>query len=130
MRGYSAADLPGAQRAIARLEERWVLGNVRGNADAGVALLAEAGRMWAGDAPFGVTTPMKYSVGASLLAALPPGSQRMWRLDLMFPLDKSDGARLELRLRTENQTRIFWREPRDVERSRERSLPQRIFQWP
>jgi hypothetical protein len=49
---------------------------------------------------------------------------------LMMPLDQSGGAHLELRLRTENMSRIFWREPRDMERSRERSLPQRIFQWP
>jgi hypothetical protein len=130
LRGYSAAELPGAQRAIARLEERWVLGNVRGNADAGVAFLAEAGKMWAGDVPFGQTIPVRYSIGTSLLAALPPGSKRLWRMDLMFPLDRSTGARLELRLRAEDGTRIFWREPRDLERSRERSLPQRIFQWP
>lgn len=130
MRGYSGADLPGGQRAITRLEERWVLGNVRGNADAGVALLAEAGRVWAGDVPFGQTTPVKYAIGTSVLAALPPGSQRVWRLDLMLPLDRTGGAHLELRLRTEDKTRIFWREPRDIERSRERSLPQRIFQWP
>jgi hypothetical protein len=130
MRGYSAAEMPGAQRAIARLEERWVLGNVRGNADAGVAFLAEAGKMWAGDAPFGQTTPVQYAIGTSVLAALPPGSQRLWRLDLMLPLDRSTGARLELRIRAEDRTRIFWREPPDLERSRERSLPQRIFQWP
>jgi hypothetical protein len=130
MRGYSASELPGGQRAILRLEERWTLGNVRGNADAGVALLAEAGRMWAGDVPFGASTPIKYAVGTSLLAAVPPGSQRLWRLDLMMPFDRGGGAKLELRLRTEDRTRIFWREPRDIERSRERSLPQRIFQWP
>ena len=130
MRGYSAAEFPGGHRAIARLEERWVLGNVRGNADAGVALLAEAGRMWAGDVPFGQNTPVKYALGTSLLAALPPGSQRLWRLDLVMPLDRGGGAHLELRLRNEDRTRQFWREPRDVERSRERSLPQRIFQWP
>ena len=130
MRGYSAADLPGAQRVVTRLEERWVLGNVRGNADAGVALLGEAGRMWAGDVPFGQTTAVKYAVGTSVLAALPPGSKRLWRLDLMLPLDGPGGGRLELRLRTDDGTRMFWREPRDMERSRERSLPQRIFQWP
>ena len=130
MRGYSAAEFPGGHRAIARLEERWVLGNVRGNADAGVALLAEAGRMWAGDVPFGQNTSVKYALGTSLLAALPPGSQRLWRLDLVMPLNRSGGAHLELRLRNEDRTRQFWREPRDVERSRERSLPQRIFQWP
>jgi hypothetical protein len=73
---------------------------------------------------------VKYALGTSLLAALPPGSQRLWRLDLMMPLDRSGGAHLELRLRTEDRTRTFWREPRDMERSRERSLPQRIFQWP
>lgn len=130
MRGYSGSELPGGQRAIVRLEHRWVFGDVRGNADAAAALLAEAGRMWAGDVPFGESTPVKYAVGTSLLAALPPGSQRLWRLDLMLPLDRSGGAHLELRLRTEDRTRIFWREPRDIERSRERSLPQRIFQWP
>jgi hypothetical protein len=130
LRGYSASDIPGGQRAIVRLEQRLLLGNVRGNADAGVALLAEAGRVWAGDVPFGLTTPTKYAVGTSLLAALPPGSHRVWRLDLMMPLDRAGGAHLELRLRTEDRTRIFWKEPRDIERSRERSLPQRIFQWP
>jgi hypothetical protein len=130
MRGYSASRLPGGQRAIVRLEERWVLGNVRGNADAGVAFLAEAGKVWAGDVPFGETTPVKYAIGTSLLAALPPGSQRLWRLDLMLPLDHANGAHLELRLRAEDRTRIFWREPRDIDRSRERSLPQRVFQWP
>ena len=130
MRGFSKTEMPGGQRAITRLEERWVLGNVRGNADAGVALLAEAGRIWAGDVPFGQTMPTRYAIGTSLLTALPPGSQRLWRLDLMLPLDGGGGGRLELRLRTEDRTRIFWREPRDIERSRERSLPQRIFQWP
>lgn len=130
MRGYSQAELPGGRRAIGRLEQRWLLGNIRGNADAAVALLAEAGRMWAGDVPFGRTTSTKYAVGTSLLAALPPGSKRLWHLDLMMPLDRSEGAKLELRLRTEDRTRTFWREPRDVERSRERALPQRIFQWP
>ena len=86
--------------------------------------------MWAGDVPFGVTTPVRYAVGTSLLAALPPGSKRLWRLDLMMPLDRASGARLELQLRTEDRTRMFWREPRDVQRSRALSLPQRIFQWP
>lgn len=128
LRGYAATELPGGERGIVRLEHRWVFGNARGNADAAGALLAEAGRVWAGDVPFGTSTPVKYAVGTSLLTALPPGSQRLWRLDLMFPFDGS--GRVELRLRTEDRTRIFWREPRDIARSRERSLPQRIFQWP
>jgi hypothetical protein len=72
LRGYSASELPGGQRLIFRLEERWVFSNVHGTADAGAALLGEAGRLWAGDVPFGETIPMKYAVGTSFLVAFPP----------------------------------------------------------
>ena len=130
MRGYKASELPGSQRAILRAEHRYVFGNVRGNADAGAAVLAEAGRMWAGDAPFGESTPVVFSAGVSLLAAIPPGSQRLWRMDIVMPFTRRGGAGLEFRFRGEDRTQVFWREPGDMERSRERSLPQRIFDWP
>src|SRR4029453_15806624 len=66
------------------------------------------------DCPFGETVPRKYPGGTSLLVALPPRSQRLWRLDLVLPLDRSTGANWELRVRGEHNTRIFWREPRGV----------------
>jgi hypothetical protein len=129
-RGYAGADQPGGQRLLMRLEDRMIMGNVRGSADVGVALFLESGRMWAGDAPFGETTPFRHSIGASLLAAVPPGSQRLWRLDIAVPLNSVDGAGLDIRLTTVNRTRTFWIEPNDFVRSRERSLPSGIFSWP
>jgi hypothetical protein len=130
LRGYDPARFPGARRGVLRGEQRWLLSNVGGNADLGGGFFAEAGRMWAGDAPFGVTTPLEASLGTSLLAAVPPHSQRMWRLDVAFPLTHNAGRSVELRLTNDDRTRLFWREPNDLQRSRERSLPTGIFSWP
>jgi hypothetical protein len=130
MRAYDDAEIGGARRLITRLEERWRLGNFRGTADAGVGLFAESGQVWAGDVPLGLNSGIRHSVGLSLMAAVPPRSQRMWRLDLALPLDRSDGARWGVRLTNQDRTRTFHNTPGDVRRMRERVLPQSIFNWP
>ena len=121
VRGYEEAELGGAARVVARIEERWRVGNVRGTGDAGLAVFAEAGRLWAGDAPYGVTTGYMPSVGVALLAAVPPRSRRIWRLDVAFPLERTAGARWGMRITNEDRTRAFWLEPADLRRNRERS---------
>jgi hypothetical protein len=121
VRGYEDAELGGAARLVARLEERWRIGNIRGTGDLGVAFFAEAGKLWAGDAPLGRTTGYLPSVGVALLGAVPPRSRRMWRLDFAFPLERTAGARWGMRLTNEDRTRSFWNEPNDVRRNRERS---------
>lgn len=121
VRGYEHADLGGATRLVARIEERWRIGNIRGTGDLGVAAFAEAGRLWAGDAPYGETTGTMPSVGVAVLAAVPPRSRRIWRLDVAVPLDRTAGARFGVRLTNEDRTRVFWNEPNDVKRNRERS---------
>jgi hypothetical protein len=121
VRGYEDAELGGAGRLVTRLEERWRIGNYRGTGDLGVAIFGEAGTLWAGDAPYGVTTRFKPSVGVALIAAVPRRSRRMWRLDVAFPLDREAGARWGMRLTNEDRTREFWREPNDVLRNRDRS---------
>jgi hypothetical protein len=121
VRGYEEAELGGAARVVGRLEERWRIGNVRGTGDAGVALFAETGRLWAGDAPYGRSTRYMPSVGVALLAAVPRRSRRIWRLDLAVPLERTAGARFGMRLTNEDRTRAFWNEPNDVKRNRERS---------
>jgi hypothetical protein len=121
VRGYDEAELGGAARLVMRLEERWRVGNIRGTADAGVAAFVEVGRLWAGDAPYGVNTGYKPAVGVALLAALPPRSRRIWRLDVAVPLDSEAGARWGFRITNEDRTRTFWFEPNDVRRNRERS---------
>lgn len=121
VRGYEEAELGGAARLVARLEERWRVGNVRGTGDAGVAVFAETGRLWAGDVPYGVSTGYLPSLGVAVLAAVPPRSRRIWRLDIAFPLERTAGARWGMRITNEDRTRAFWTEPRDLRRNRERS---------
>ncbi|HEX9565726.1 MAG TPA: hypothetical protein VF981_17225 [Gemmatimonadaceae bacterium] len=121
VRGYDDAELGGAARLVARLEERWRVGNIRGTADAGVALFAEAGRLWAGDAPYGQSTGYKPSIGVAFLSAVPPRSRRIWRFDVAVPLQRDAGARWVMRITNEDRTRAFWVEPNDIRRNRERS---------
>ena len=121
VRGYEGAQVGGASRLVGRVEERWRVGNIRGTADAGVALFTEVGRLWAGDAPFGVTTDYLPSVGVALLAAVPPRSRRVWRVDFAVPLQSTAGAQFGVRVSYEDRTRAFWREPNDVHRNRERA---------
>lgn len=121
VRGYDDAALGGAARLVARLEERWRVGNIRGTADAGVAAFAEVGRLWAGDAPYGVSTGYKPSIGVAVLSAIPPRSRRIWRIDFAVPLDREAGSRFGVRITNEDRTRGFWIEPNDLKRNRERS---------
>jgi hypothetical protein len=88
------------------------------------------GELWEGDAPFGSSTGVKYSAGFSVLASVPPKSQSLWRLDIVFPINPSHGAKWSARITTHNFTRMFWKEPPDVARNRERAIPTSIFNWP
>ena len=130
VRGYRNATGPGAQRAVLRLEDRLFVGRPFGWGDAGIGLFADAGRLWAGDVPFGVSTPVRASAGVSLLGAVPPRSARLWRLDLALPLNSDGRHQLELRIVSTDRTAFFWREPRDVQLARERTVPSSIFNWP
>lgn len=130
LRGYDDAPIGGARRVVARLEERWRVGNFRGTAAAGVAVFAEAGRIWAGDVPLGFDSGLRPAAGVSLLVAVPPRSQRMWRLNVAFPVNAREGARWGVRLTNEDRARVFWQPPSDIRRVRERAVPQSIFSWP
>lgn len=128
--GYRHGDEGGAQRFVGRFEGRYYAGRLRSFASIGLGAFAQAGKLWAGDAPLGVTTPVRSSMGVSLLAAVPPRSQRLWRLDVAFPVSAEGNGKWELRVSSRNLTRMFWREPGDVAVSRERSIPTSIFNWP
>jgi hypothetical protein len=130
IRGYRDSRVTGAQRGVIRAEERWNWRSMGRTADVGFALFGDMGKMWAGDVPFGVDTKIRYGVGAGILAHLPARSRRLWRVDVALPLSADQHAGWEVRLSSSNFTRIFWREPRDVARSRERFVPSSIFNWP
>ena len=87
VRGYDQDAYPGARRLLLTLEDRFPLGwNPISFADIGVSVFADAGRVWAGDAPFGVDSGWKASVGAGLRLGIPTGSIRVTRIDFVLPL--------------------------------------------
>lgn len=131
LRGFGGSQLGGGERLVTRLEERYQLGHFKQFAALAGGVFVDAGKLWAGDAPFGTTTGVEASVGVSLLAALPPRSRRTWRVDVARALSATTGkSRVEVRFSNHDFTRWFWREPGDVQSSRERSIPNSIYNWP
>lgn len=129
--GYRHSSLAGGRRLVTRLEDRIFLGPLKQFASIGIAPFVNTGELWEGDAPFGTNTGVRYSTGISLLASVPPRSQRLWRLDVSFPIRPDAGAKKwEVRVTSHNLTRMFWKEPADVARNRERAIPTSIFNWP
>lgn len=130
VRGYEQATFAGGQRVVLRAEERVALGDVRRIADVGIALFADVGKQWAGDVPFGVTTPVRTSVGFSLLAAAPMRSARMWRADFALPLGGGAGAPFTVRFSNVDRTSFEYRPPSDVRDRRALTAPSSLFSWP
>jgi hypothetical protein len=115
---------------VARAEDRYLLGRYKEVATVAVAGFAEGGKLWAGDSPFGVNTPLYASTGVSILAASPPQSRRTARLDIAFPVKGERARNWEVRLTVSDLTRTFRVEPRDIFNSRARSVPASVFNWP
>jgi len=86
--------------------------------------------MWAGDVPFGINTPIRTSVGAALLAAIPARSQRTVRAELAVPMTRAQGARPELRFVVREPARGFWFDPPKIRWARLSAVPEQIFSWP
>ena len=120
----------GTRRVVGRLEQRWVAGQFNRRGDFGFAGFVEAGRLWRGDAPFGLDIPQQTSLGISLLAALPAGAQRLARVDIAFPISGPAKRTIEFRFSIADWTRAFWREPGEVMRARSGAVLEDIFSWP
>jgi hypothetical protein len=58
----------------------------------GVAGLLQSGRLWAGDAPYGVNTGWRHGVGVALIVATPKGSRQTLRIELGHPLNPTPGV--------------------------------------
>ena len=115
---------------VAHVEDRYLIGRYKDLATIAVAGFAEAGKLWAGDSPFGVNTPVYSSAGLSVFTAFPPQSRRTLRADLAFRVRGPRDHRWEVRLLTTDLTRMFRVEPRDIFNNRERSVPVSVFNWP
>ena len=130
VRGYEKSSFAGGQRLVVRVEHRYSYGAVRNLGDLAVGGFIDAGRQWAGDVPFGVTTPVKASIGLSLFASVPPRSARVWRADLAFPVSSGARAGWTLRFSNLDRTAFTFRDARDVAAARELTVPSSIFAWP
>ena len=129
--GYASSDTPGGQRLVGRLEHYVFIARPRDLGDLGLGAFVESGRLWAGDAPYGRNTPPRSSVGLSVLAAVPPASTRLWRLDIAFPLNPEQrGRHVEIRMSSSDRTAFVLPEPSDIRIAREPSVPVSIFHWP
>ena len=111
--GFPNAPTVGGQRAIFRMEERHTMRFITRRADWAMALFANAGKIWAGDVPFGTTSPVRAAAGVSLLASYPAGGKRTYRVDFAVPLNP-DGAKFEFRFSAGDETHSIWRQPNDI----------------
>jgi hypothetical protein len=130
LRGFRRTEAGGGRRLVGRVEDRYLIGRYKQVASIAVAGFAETGKLWAGDAPFGVNTPFYASAGFSILGASPPQSRRTLRADFAFPVRGRSAGKAEMRIIVTDFTRMFRVEPRDVSNSRERSVPTSVFSWP
>lgn len=130
LRGFSDSYDAGGSRIILRGEQRQVIGRPWGFADVGAVVFTEAGRVWAGRVPYGVTTPWRGAVGAGILISIPPRSRNLYRLDVVYALNPDQRSRRwDFRLTSGNFTRTFWRDPDESRRARERSLISNLFSF-
>ena len=131
VRGYAKSWEAGGQRLLARIEQRVDLARYQGTRAAiGAAVFSDAGRMWACDVPFGVNTPVRASIGAALLAAVPAQSRRTIRAELAIPMSRSLGARPELRFTIREPARGFWSDPPQIRWAKLSAAAEELFSWP
>ena len=125
--GYKGTAV-GARRVDGGVEVRHVLSGLTSKADVGVGAFVNAAKLWAGDAPFGMDTPLLPDAGVTLYGAFPHGSQRLLRIDIGAPL-RSGIVRSgwEVRLLYIDATRLSREEPRDVTAAREQLVGPNVF---
>jgi hypothetical protein len=120
----------GTRRVVGRIEQRWTGGSISGRGDFGLAAFVEVGRLWKGEAPFGLDIPQQTAFGVSLLGAAPAGAQRLARVDIAVPISGPASRIVEFRFSIVDWTRAFWREPGEVARVRAGAVLADIFSWP
>lgn len=130
VRGFGGASAAGGMRLVGRVEHRILTRVITSRADFAGALFADAGKLWAGDAPYGVESPVRAAVGFSLLGAYPVHSKRTYRLDLAFPINpERGGSRIEFRISSADRTMDRANEPRDIASRRSGALPAALLRW-
>ncbi len=87
LRGWADEAFPGGRRLVFNVEDRWhqewLLPDV---ADIGTSLFLDVGRMWPGDAPFGIDSGWRGTLGTGLRINFPAGGTNTYRIDVAVPI--------------------------------------------
>jgi hypothetical protein len=78
---------PGGRMLRFVLEDRIALPWPPETADLGMTVFSDLGRVWPGDAPYGIDSGWQAALGFGLRIGLPKGTRHIWRTDLAFPLN-------------------------------------------
>lgn len=130
VRGYDDSRTAGARRAVMRLEERLIFPGLAKYLGFGGAAFVDAGKMWAGDVPFGDTVNPRLGAGLGLIFAVPRSSRRNLRVDVATPLISDAGAKWGVNVTLTSGRPRFWREPSDLAPARSAAQVPVIFGWP
>lgn len=87
LRGWSEDAFPGGRRLVLGVEDRWHLPWLFPDvANIGTSIFLDAGRMWPGEAPYGMDSGWRGTVGTGLRVNFPAGGTNTFRIDAAFPL--------------------------------------------
>ena len=90
VRGYDRERFPGGRRLVMTLEDRIYVGWPAADMiDLGGTVFVDAGRIWAGDVPFGMDSSWRGGAGLGLRASFPAGARSVYRVDVAWPLDRT-----------------------------------------
>jgi hypothetical protein len=92
LRGFDRERMPGGRRFVATIEDRFYIGWPFPNVlDVGGTVFADVGRVWPGDAPFGIDSGWRASAGLGLRGSFPEGSRSAYRIDIAWPVERGTG---------------------------------------
>lgn len=130
-RAFDGAVASGSRLLVGRFERRLRVGGFGRAMGLAAAAFVDAAKLWAGDAPLGVTTDPQFGIGAGFLVAIPRDSRKTIRIDAAYPLSQqTDGVGgIEVRLTVTTAGRRYWREPAAFQRSRIAPMLRSLLGW-
>lgn len=117
--GFRTQNFGGAERTMVRFEDRHTIPSPSKKLELALAGIAQAGRLVAGDVPYGVTTPWHYGVGIALIGAVPAGAKHNVRLELGVPVNPVGPRALQFRIGYGERVAFFGGEPIAIYNARE-----------
>jgi len=130
LRGYEDSETSGGRRAVVRLEDRLVFPGIKNYLGLGAAAFVDAGKMWAGDVPFGETVNPRVGAGIGLIIAIPRSSRQNLRVDFAGPLISDAGSKWGVNFTIFSGRPRFWRPASDLARARSVAQTPVVFGWP